>query len=220
MKRKTIITKVSQGQSIANEVGNTSDDRLPTSTELNIHHPGGGNRLWWTRTGSSQGVDDGDGVANPSGRRLVELQWSRLTLVRGNVWVGGRGEREGRVGDLDLAGLRTRFWGSARQRGTIRGSRVDGHVVVLGEEVWAEFQVIVEIKGPLSLEAGAERRECCGLLLLPHTAELLVRVLRHPWRPTTSTAVVRGGRGSICGCWVEVGVVTVEGRHYRCIYGR
>lgn len=153
--------------------------------------------MWWTRTGSSQGVDNWNGVADPRRGRLVKLQLCRLTLVGRNIWVGGGGEGEGRVGDLELAGLRTRFGRPTCQGRTVRGGRVDGHVVVFGEKVWTELQIIVEVKRALSFEACAEGCECSSFLFLSHAAELFVRILRHPRRPTTSTAMVRGSRGSI-----------------------
>lgn len=89
------------------ETKNKSAAPLPTSTELGVHHPGGRDGLWRARTDTGQRVDDGDGVANPGGGRLMELQRGGLTLVRGDVGVGVGVEREGRVGS-HLVRLRAR----------------------------------------------------------------------------------------------------------------
>lgn len=94
-------------------------------------------------------------------------------------------------------------------------------MVGLGEEVGAELKVIVEVERALGLKALTEVGNGHGLFLFAHAAELLVGVLRHPRRSTSSPIVVGGRRRrAICGHRVVVCVVVVEGRHYRLMYKR
>jgi hypothetical protein len=67
---------------------------------------------------------------------------------------------------------------------------MDGHHIRLGEQVGTELQVVVEVKRPTGFEALPEVCHHDGLFLFPHTAELLVRVLRQPRRPTTTTIMM------------------------------
>lgn len=53
--------------------------------------------------------------------------------------------------------------------------------IVLGQQAWAELKIIVQIKGPSSLESSTKGRHRCTLRQLLHTfhaPELAVRVLR------------------------------------------
>jgi hypothetical protein len=179
---------------------------LPTSL---LTHLGGGHRVWRAGHANSRGgVDNGDGIPDPSRRRLVQLEGRRLALVRRNVGsrVGVEGDGVGR----DLAGLRGAVRRAAGQRGAVRRGRVDGDDVILGEEVGAEFQVVVEVERAPGLEALTEVGDGYGLLVLPPTPELLVLVLRQARRPAAPTGVVRRrGRLRVCRSWVRVSIVVV-----------
>lgn len=164
---------------------------------------------------SCAGIDDGDGIPDSRGRWLVQLERRRLVLVRGDV--GSRVGVEGEGIGGDLPRLRGAVRGAAGQRRAIRRGGVDGDDVSLGEEVRAEFQIIVEVERATSLEAYPEVGDVYGLLVLPPTPELLVLVLRQARRPAPPTGVVRRGRLLVCSSRVWVSIVMVVRRHYRFI---
>lgn len=98
------------------------------------------------------GVDDRDGITDPSSGRLMHLERRWLTLVRGDVRERAGVEGEAGIGG-HLVGLGGALGRATRQRRAIRRRRMDRHHVGLGEQVWTELEVIVEIEGPTGLEA-------------------------------------------------------------------
>lgn len=130
------------------------------SGEVNLPLPSGG-------TGDSHAgarVDDGDGIPCPDGGGLMDLAHHArhghvpahavdVVLLHGvNLVLQGR-----RVGR-----------GTA-QRAAVRGSQgVDGLQVVLGQQVGAELEVVVEVKRASGLETGPEGGDGRSLDEIPH----------------------------------------------------
>ena len=179
---------------------------LPSSL---LTHLGGRHRVWRAGHANSRGgVDNGDGVPDPRGRWLVQLERRRLALVRGDV--GSRVGVEGEGVGGDLSRLRGAVGRAAGQRRAVGRGRVDGHDVGLGEEVGAELEVVVEVERAAGLEAQAEVGDGYGLLVLPAAPEVLVLVLRQARRPPAPTRVVRRrGRLRVCRSGVRVSIVVV-----------
>lgn len=120
--------------------------------------------------GSDIGVDEGVGRGGRKGdRRGNLLHWLDLVLQRRGV---GR---------------------SARERGAVGRSRVDGVQIFIGQKVGAELQVIIEIKGATGFESGPEGRHRWGFRKFPHaldSTELTLSILLGHLGASTSTPMV------------------------------
>jgi hypothetical protein len=184
---------------------------LPTTPYCLALHPGGRHRLRGTRNVYSPGagVDDGDSIANPCRCRLMQLEGCRLALIRRNVRVRIGVQRKLRVRS-HLVRLRTGLRRAAGQRRPV-GRRGNGNHIGLGEKVWTELHIIIQIKGPPRLKALSEIRHHSGLFFFPYVAKWFVS--SQAWRSApTATVVGRRGRLRIRSGRMLM-VIMVEGRH-------
>ena len=94
--------------------------------------------------------------------------------------------------------------------------------IILGQEARAELQVVIQVKGPTSLESGTESRHSRGFRQLPHaldSSKLALGVLgSHLGSSAGATPVVVirrhvGGRAVVRVLLLLVLLLVEEGRH-------
>jgi hypothetical protein len=106
----------------------------------------------------------------------MQLEGCWLALVRWNVWVRVGVESEAGIG-RDLVRLWAGFRRPTRQRRAIRRRGINRYYIAIGEEVWAEFHVIVEVEGSPRFEALTKTGHHSRFFFFPYISELLVRML-------------------------------------------